>query len=400
MAVVTADTRRAKAATRRLWLLPALVAALAMLGVALALVPAGFDAGWLLYAQDDPDLLADRVVAQRLTPEVAQREIASALDAGDTELAESFVALARERGIALDPKLAARVDAARATEASAAHQAGVFAHGLVTGEPDGMVGLAGTALGDLFVFGDIRDAVREGVRYAKGEEVDELVLGLAAVGLAVTAGTYASIGAGTPARVGLSLVKAARKTGRLSSRLASWVGRSLREVVDLAALRRASAGASLTQPLVAVRAAREAVKLEKVGRLADLASDIGRIQAKAGTRATMDGLRIAESPREMKRLARLAEAKGGKTRAILKLGGRAALVVTGALMEMASWLFAALLALWSFSSAVKSMTERSTRRVLHWRKARRRRLALADASPRRSLFRWAGSADQGAGERA
>ena len=98
--------------------------------------------------------------------------------------------------------------------------------------------LAGTALGDLFVFGDIRDAVREGSRYAHGETYDELVLGLACVGIALTAGTYASFGAATPARVGLSVVKAARKTGKLGGPMAAWVGRSLREVVDWSALRR------------------------------------------------------------------------------------------------------------------------------------------------------------------
>ena len=57
-------------------------------------------------------------------------------------------------------------------------------------------GLAGTALGDLFVFGDIRDAVREGARLATGGAADELVLGLACAGLAITAGTYATLGAG------------------------------------------------------------------------------------------------------------------------------------------------------------------------------------------------------------
>src|SRR5690348_17499925 len=35
----------------------------------------GNDAGWLLLAQDDPEKLADRAVAERLTPAVAEREI-------------------------------------------------------------------------------------------------------------------------------------------------------------------------------------------------------------------------------------------------------------------------------------------------------------------------------------
>ena len=189
----------------------------------------------------------------------------------------------------------------------------------------------------------------------------------------MTAGTYASLGAGTPARVGLSLVKAARKTGRISARLADWVARSLRDIVDMAALRRALAMASLTEPEVAVRAAREAVKMEKAERLVDLVGDIGRVQRSAGTRAAVEGLKIAETPRDMSRLARLAEAKGGKTRAILRLAGRAALVLTVAAMDLVSWTLAALLAVFTFCSAVKGTTERTTRRVLHWRKKRRMR---------------------------
>ena len=54
-------------------------------------------------------------------------------------------------------KVTAAVDAAN----SPAAYIESFARRLVTGEPENMVGL-GTALGDLFVFGDIRDMVREG----------------------------------------------------------------------------------------------------------------------------------------------------------------------------------------------------------------------------------------------
>ena len=43
--------------------------------------------------------------------------------------------------------------------------------------------------GDLFVFGDVRDVVREGWNGLRGEEVDTLVLGLAGTGMAVTAGS-------------------------------------------------------------------------------------------------------------------------------------------------------------------------------------------------------------------
>src|SRR5262249_56394024 len=108
--------------------------------------------------------------------------------------------------------------------------------------------LGGTVAGDLFVFGDVRDVVREGKHLAMGEETDHLVLGLATAGLAVTAATYISVGGATPVRAGLSLLKDARKVGRLGEGLAEWAGRSAREVVDVPVLQQAVASSSGFRP--------------------------------------------------------------------------------------------------------------------------------------------------------
>lgn len=352
------------------------LAAMAVLGSAAAgaaLAPRGIDAAYLLLHQDDPVTLADRVVQTKLDPAVARREIEAALAADDIDLATSFLDLAREQHIAVNQNLVARVAAANSATAVAVRTTKNFAEGLITGEPRDAVGFAGTALGDLFVFGDIRDALREGSRFAAGDEADELILGLAGVGLAVTAGTYASLGVGAPARIGISLLKGARKTGRLGEKLAASLGRSLRMAAEGSGLSRLASNASLLHPVAAVRAARDAVKLDRAGGVLRLIEDTERVQAKAGTRAAMDGLKIAERPQDMARLARLAEKKGGKTRAILKLGGRAALTVTTALLTLANWSFSALMTLIGFLVAVKSLTERLTWRWIHWGKARQAR---------------------------
>ena len=353
---------------------------------AIALLPPAIESGWLLLVQDDPAALADRKLARSFNSEAAAREIEAALAADDAELARSFVELARDRDVSVSPELAARVDAAIEQASSALKTAENFTRGLIVGEPDDMVSLAGTALGDLFVFGDIRDAVREGSRYAQGKEVDPLIFGLSAVGIAITAGTYASLGSGAPARVGLSLVKAARKTGRISVRMAESVGRTLRSVVDGAALRKAMAGAA-TNPAMTARAVREAVKIEKAGDLFLLTRNVGDVQAKAGTRAALDGLKISDSPREMARVAKLAEREGGKTRAILKFLGRGAIALTVAAFDLSLWVLWAVLTLFGFVSAAKGAVERATWRGLQRRKARRakreverqRRLAMAPA---------------------
>jgi len=337
---------------------------------AVVVMPHAYEAQSLLAAQDDPVLLAEHALDRAFDAAVAEHEMRSALAANDPDLAQSFRDLARDRNVPVDSALAAEIDAANSARASAARAAASFGRGLITGEPDDLGSFAGTALGDLFVFGDIRDALREGSRLATGETADELILGLASVGIAVTAGTYATLGAGTPARIGMSLAKAARKTGRMTARMTEWFGRSLREIVDWTALRRAIGGATLSEPALAVRAAREAVKIEKTRNLTRLLGDVGRVQSKAGTRAALDGLRIAEGPRDVARIARLAESKGTRTRAILKMFGRGAIWLTASAFSLFSWLLGAVLALFGFCSACKSAAERATERYLQYRKAR------------------------------
>src|SRR5262249_50053282 len=216
----------------------------------------GIDAHQRLAAADDPVAVTDRALAASFDRDIAEREIRNALAAGDIDLAQSFVALAAERNVPIDPALPSQVKETEADQQTFTNTAGRFVHGLWTGEPTDFASLAGTAFGDLSVFGDIRDAAREGTRYLTGRQYDPWILGRAGAGMAITAVTYASFGATTPERVAVSVVKAARRTGRLN-------------------------------PELGVRLAREAVKVEGAGGLVGLAQNTGCIEVKAGSRAAL-----------------------------------------------------------------------------------------------------------------
>jgi hypothetical protein len=304
---------------------------------------------------------------------VVAQNIEAALAAGDTDLANSFVELARDNNISLDDELSRRVADAVVEENSPSHFARRFATGLVTGNADDVASLSGTVAGDLFVFGDIRDVVREGKHLAMGEDTDRLILGLATAGLAVTAATYITVGGMAPVRAGLTLVKDARKVGRLGEGLAEWTGRSVRRVVDTPVLENAVGSASVMRPGESISAITAAFRAEKAGGLVRLAKDVGRIGERAGIRAAQDTLKIAENPKDVARAARLAERKGGQTRAILKILGRGALLLAAGAFNLTLWLFGALMALFGFLSSIKTTTERLTQSWLDRRKARRLR---------------------------
>nr|WP_315737724.1 MULTISPECIES: hypothetical protein [unclassified Bradyrhizobium] len=349
--------------------------------VGAAIWPHAYGAGAIIVAQDDPARLSELQIASVLQNDPARiaRNIEDALAAGDPDLAESFVALAQDHRVALDEALIQRVSDAVAAEKAPGSVAKRFASGLVTGQADDVASLSGTVAGDLFVFGDIRDAVREGKHLVMGEETDRLVLGLATAGLAVTAATYASVGTAAPVRAGLTLVKDARKVGRLGEGLAAWAGRSAREVVDAPLLQQAVASGSVLRPGQTATAIRAAFRAEKAGALVRLAKDVGRITETAGTRGALDSLKLAEGPKDIARAARLAEAKGGQTRAILKLLGRGALLLTAGAFNLALWLFGALMTLLSFVASLKAMAERATQAWLDRSKRRRLRQMQAAA---------------------
>jgi hypothetical protein len=295
---------------------------------------------------EDPVKIADQALARSFNRDVAEREIRAALAADDIELAQSFIELAGDRAISIDPALTKDVSDAAVKHDSVTSTAGRFVHGLWTGEPTDLPSLAGTAAGDLFVFGDIRDAAREGTHYLTGQKYDPWILGLAGVGIGITAATYASAGLAAPERVGLSVIKAAKRTGRLN-------------------------------PVFAVRAAREVVKVEGAGGLLELAQNTGRIESKVGVRGALDGLAIAEEPKDVSRLARLSAANGGKTRAIVKLFGRGAIILAASALDLTLWIFWAALALAGFCASCKRCVEGLTLRHLQRRKLRRARAELA-----------------------
>jgi hypothetical protein len=318
-----------------------LAVALGLAISALWILPRGIDAGRTLAAQDDPAQLSDLALKRSFDAGAAEREIRAALAGSDPELAQSFVELARERGVAIDPVLVAEADADMQAWSSFGSTAWRFARGFFAGNPDDVASLAGTATGDLLVIGDVRDAAREGWHIARGEEPNRLVLGLSLGGIAVTAGTFASFGLATPARAGLSVVKAVGKSERIGARFL------------------------------------RLVRFEKPAALVEMAGDLSKVEAKAGGRAAFEAMQLAQEPKDLAAFGRLAVAKGGKTRAILKFLGRGAIAVTSSMIDLALALMWAAANVLGFCASLKRTAERATLAVIRRRKLRRARLAAS-----------------------
>jgi len=267
-----------------------------------------------------------------------EREIRSTLDEGKVDLAQDILTEARNRNLFLEPALTESVRQANVSQSSATvRTARSFASGVLTGEAADAAGFIGATASDAVFVGDFRDLGREGYRCLFGERCDSWILGVAACGVVVTLATYATSGAAAPERIGLSLLKDARRLSRLNPRLLQSVAA------------RATEGGSA---------------------LIDLAAGLGVIEANAGAEGVFDALAFAETPEDVMLLSRLAVAKGRGMRVALRLlerGAHRAEKVAEDLVKQLLWLAAAFL---GFSAWLKSSAERAMERYLLRRRIR------------------------------
>ena len=311
----------------------------ALAAAAVPVLAPAYLAGRLLTAAGDPGALAEIRLERAATPERLAAGLDAAIAAEDEDLALSFLALAEARGLPVDPARRARAEAL--AQGRVARAARDFAAGAVSGTAEGTAGLAGSLAADVTGLGDLRDLLREGGRYARAEPYDPLLLGMALVGLPLTLSTWTA-GAGAGPRAGLTVLKAARRGGRLSPALAANLGRTVRTGIDGEALARA-VGASARLDLAGARtAASLAIRPGTATRLTALAGDALALGRRTGQRGVMQVLGLARDPADVARAVRLGERLGPRTRAALALLGRGALALGAGLAALASTLLAGL----------------------------------------------------------
>ncbi len=137
---------------------------------------------------------------------------------------------------AVTPQTQELLDAIRHRRQSWDYRARTLLKGAIEGQSDEIEGMVGAGIADLFVVGDIRDALIEGKHWLAGEEVDEVMLTLSSLGIAATAATIGSAGGAGGIKGSVSLLKQMRK-GRL---LPPWFLKALARLPRATDLKQAS----------------------------------------------------------------------------------------------------------------------------------------------------------------
>ena len=102
--------------------------------------------------------------------------------------------------------------------------------GILYGKSDETIGQVSAGISDFFLFGDLRDLTIEGWHKLTGKEVDSVLVGLSTIGVVATGATVMSGGSTAPVKGGVSLLKFAKKAGKMPKWLEKFVLKSAKQV--------------------------------------------------------------------------------------------------------------------------------------------------------------------------
>ncbi len=264
---------------------------------------------------------AHRLMTTTISAQVLHKEITESITEGRFDDTRMYIDIAKEHGYSLyydqyQQQLQEQDTKGRRIK----DNVGNFVNGFVSGKGSTGAGVAGAITSDFTVVGDVRDLHTEYQHYQKNEPVDELVATLSGAGIGLTAITIGSVGSAAPAKAGVSLVKMAKKTRRLSAPFQRQLLHLAANVFDWSSfIKIAKSGKGMKN---IIRAAKTAYHPKAIKPLEKVASQVSSIRKASSVADTLRLLKYVETTKDLRHLEKVAIKHGTKSKGYLKLLGK------------------------------------------------------------------------------
>lgn len=283
----------------------------------------------------DPFIRAE--LAQTTSGTELSRRIDKALEAGDYDDAVMYADIATYADMPIEAGTAKRLENEKSIGRRVARNTGSFFEGFVTGEGNDTASFVGVVTSDLTVVGDVRDIGQEGTKMLKGEEYSQLILGLSVVGLAATTATIATGGSALPARIGVSLLKVAKKAGTLTTGFARDMTRVLNEAVNFEKLKGTLRSVDLADSSATRHAITDYAGSISTAKLAPVLGNIAALEKSVGPAESVRLLKYVDNGEDLARITKMSGKLGTRTRGIIDITGKTSLRAFKTVANLVLW---------------------------------------------------------------
>lgn len=284
-------------------------------------------------------------LAATSSPNLVNKKIVDALERDDIADADLYFEIAKFMNYRLPPETQTKLDDAHTLSATVVRNTWEFGEGFATGEGDTNAGIAGAVSSDLTVVGDVRDIAAEGGKMLAGAEYSELILGLSVVGLGVTAATIATGGGGVVVKAGVSIFKAARRTGKFTKEFAEVLTRLTSDAVNMPLLRQTLRSTDLTDLAKTQRVFTDYGSNVRAAKLIPVLSRMSEINNAVGPAETVRLLKYVKTTENLDDVGDMTKRFGVRSRGIMELTGKTALRSFKTGFKLVDWMWDSL---WGF----------------------------------------------------
>ena len=196
-----------------------------------------------------------------------------------------------------------------------------FTKGFIYGNSNDTASLIGSSTSDMLVIGDIRDIYHEGIKYKNDEEYDKLTLGLASLGVALSTSTLLTMGATSSAKIGVSVLKVAKKTGTLSKKFSHIIVSKLKQSANFKLLK----NLDYSNILKLKESAKIFIKSVNFKATEKLFDKILKINNKTSLEDTVKVMKYIDNEKDLNKIVKLSTKYNKNTAGVLKILGKGAL---------------------------------------------------------------------------
>jgi len=216
-----------------------------------------------------------------------------------------------------------------------------FTSGFLDGESQSVLGMSGSIASDLTLYGDLRDLKKEGSKYIDDAPYDAFILNISLVGIGLSASQLFSVGVATPLKVGASVFKVAKKTGKLTKPFTKVLSKRLSKTVDTKLLKRLEFN-SIFKLENTTKTIAKSVDLKPVKTLFN---NVNLIKTNTSMVDTISLMKYVDTPKELKQIGKISNTYKTNTKGVMKVLGKGALRAGKSVMKWTSKLIWGLIGL-------------------------------------------------------
>lgn len=262
-----------------------------------------------------------QALQKKVIPGYLDQHILTAIEDERFDDVVMYENLAKLLGQTLSPLTISQIEAHSGTIETSWRNIKAFTSGFVNGEATNGVELSGSIASDLTLYGDIRDAKKEGSLYLDDQPYDAFILNISLVGIGLSASQLLSAGVSTPLKVGASVIKAAKKSGKLTKPFSKILSDKLSKTVDTKMLKTLD-----THSLFKLEETTNTIaKSVDIKPMETLFNDISMIKQNTSLTDTIELMKYVDTPKVLKHIGKISSQYKANTKGVMKVLGKNAL---------------------------------------------------------------------------